>query len=73
MTLLLELSVIVKYGSTMFDAPFPWYVKVMWMVIGSFLILGGVVAYRNERVQMVKDHEKLKIMNLKNEKVGLKK
>lgn len=33
----------------MFTAPFPWYVQLMWSVIGVLVVIGGIVAYRNER------------------------
>lgn len=48
-TLLLEFSVIIKFGKDMFTAPFPDYVKLMWAVIGFFILLGAAYAYRNER------------------------
>lgn len=48
-TLLVEFSIIVKFGATMFDAPFPWYVQLMWTVIAIFLVIGAVVAFVNER------------------------
>jgi phosphatidylserine synthase 2 len=48
-TLLVEFSIIVKFGSDMFVEPFPWYVKLMWTVIGILVLIGGAIAYRNER------------------------
>lgn len=33
----------------MFTAPFPWYVQVMWTVIGFFVLVGAYVAWSNER------------------------
>lgn len=48
-TLLVEFSIIVKFGSDMFTAPFPWYVQVMWTVIGFFVLVGAYVAWSNER------------------------
>jgi phosphatidylserine synthase 2 len=46
-TLLIESSIVFKFGATMFTAPFPWYVQLMWSVIGALLFAGGVFAYSN--------------------------
>lgn len=48
-TLLIEFSIIVKFGATMFNEPFPWYVQLMWLVISVLLIIGAVVSFLNER------------------------
>jgi phosphatidylserine synthase 2 len=53
-TLLIEFSFIVKFGSVMFTEPFPWYVQVMWAIIGVFVVIGAIVAYINERKQVKK-------------------
>lgn len=31
----------------MFTTPFPWYVQVLWAVLGSLIIAGGMYAYSN--------------------------
>lgn len=49
MTLLVEFSIIVKFGIRLFDAPFPDYVKLIWTLIGIFVLIGGLYAYCNER------------------------
>lgn len=46
-TLMIEFSIVVKFGSTMFTAPFPWYVQAMWSVLGVFIVIGGIIAYSN--------------------------
>lgn len=33
----------------MFHAPFPWYVQLMWFVLGGFMIAGAILAYINQR------------------------
>jgi len=48
-TLLAESSIIFKFGSTMFHEPFPWYVKVIWLILTILVLGGGVYAYMNER------------------------
>lgn len=48
-TLLIEFSIIVKFGRSMFSAPFPWYVQLMWAIIGGLIVIGGIVAYTNEK------------------------
>lgn len=44
-TLLIEFSLIVKFGAQMFTQPFPWYVKLMWSTIGFFIVCGFFYAY----------------------------
>lgn len=39
----------VKFGVDMFTEPFPWYVQLMWAVIGVFVLIGAAVAWNNER------------------------
>ena len=57
--MLLELSIALKHGPYIFDTPFPTYVKVIWIVLGSLIIYGGIYAYRNE--QRIKNlHNELK-------------
>jgi hypothetical protein len=48
LTLGVEFSIAIKFGSTMFHAPFPWYVQVMWMIIGGLILFGAMLAYMNE-------------------------
>ena len=48
-TLMVEFSIVVKFGSTMFHTPFPDYVKAIWAVISTFFLMGGVYAYLNQR------------------------
>lgn len=47
-TLCIELSIGIKFGATMFHKPFPWYVQLMWVILGTLIILGGVIADINE-------------------------
>jgi phosphatidylserine synthase 2 len=49
MTLLVEFSIIVKFGINLFTAPFPGYVKIIWGVISVFIVIGGIYAYMNGR------------------------
>jgi len=42
-----EFSITFKFGREMFVEPFPWYVKVMWTILGTLLLAGGVYAYSN--------------------------
>ena len=42
-----EFSITFKFGYEMFTTPFPWYVKIMWSVIGSLVAMGAVYAYQN--------------------------
>ena len=48
MTILVEFSIIVKFGSRLFVNSFPVYVKVIWSIIGAFLIAGAIYAYSNQ-------------------------
>jgi phosphatidylserine synthase 2 len=43
-----EFSIAIKFGSTMFVEPFPWYVKAMWTVIGSLLTAGQIYSFINQ-------------------------
>ncbi|CDW78531.1 phosphatidylserine synthase 2 [Stylonychia lemnae] len=54
-TLLIEFSIIIKFGTQMFTAPFPWYVKLMWSVIGFFVLCGYIYAYKNDIKNNSKD------------------
>jgi phosphatidylserine synthase 2 len=47
LVLSLEFSIIIKFGSVMFTEPFPWYVKLMWSVLGLAIFSGGIYAYSN--------------------------
>lgn len=47
-TLALEISITAKFGSHIFTAPFPWYVKLIWSVLGLLIFTGGIYAYSNE-------------------------
>lgn len=40
LTLGVEFSIAIKFGSSMFSEPFPWYVVLMWTIIFGFLLLG---------------------------------
>lgn len=46
--LFLEFSISFKFGRLMFHEPFPWYVQLMWAVIGVLVLIGGIVAYKNQ-------------------------
>ena len=43
-----EFSIVVKFESTMFTAPFPWYVQVMWACISVLVLIGYGIAFINE-------------------------
>lgn len=49
LTLMMELSIVFKFGRTMFHAPFPWYVFVIWGTIGTLVAMGFAYAAYNER------------------------
>jgi Phosphatidyl serine synthase len=42
-----EFSITFKFGRQMFIEPFPDYVKIMWGIIFSLLLMGGLYAYSN--------------------------
>ena len=44
-----EFSVTLKFGQSLFVEPFPWYVKLMWSILGSLILAGGVFSYYNQR------------------------
>lgn len=46
-TLFIEYSIWFKFSRGLFDAPFPWYVKLIHVTYGSLFILGGIYAYSN--------------------------
>lgn len=48
MTLLVEFSIITKFGIHLFTQPFPQYVIVIWVVIGLLMLAGGVYSYLNK-------------------------
>jgi phosphatidylserine synthase 2 len=54
-TLLIEISIIVKFGRTMFHAPFPWYVQLMWVCIAVLVVIGFVIAFYNQNKNSVQD------------------
>lgn len=56
-TLLVEFSIMFKFGVHIFVAPFPWYVKYMWMIIGGVFIAGGYYSYLNKQKQKDKDED----------------
>ena len=35
-----ELSIVIKFGSSMFSTPFPWYVVLMWTIIFGLILVG---------------------------------
>lgn len=49
MTLLVEFSIITKFGAHMFTAAFPGFVKVIWLVIGILVLIGGIYSCMNDR------------------------
>ena len=57
-TLLIEFSIMIKFGRVIFHEPFPWYVKLIWGLLGQCMILGGIYAYRNQLVDGVRGEEK---------------
>jgi phosphatidylserine synthase 2 len=56
-TLGIEFSIAVKHGHLMFHAPFPWYVQLMWLIIGALILAGQAYSYYNQ-VRHVKAPEK---------------
>lgn len=46
-TMCIELSIGIKFGTTMFDKPFPWYVQLMWVILGTLIVIGGIIAVIN--------------------------
>ena len=52
-----EFSIAFKFGYSMFTAPFPWYVQIMWAILGCLILLGGIYAYTNEKFN--KKYEKI--------------
>jgi hypothetical protein len=42
-----ELSIAFKFGQQMFTTPFPWYVQLMWAIIGTLIAIGALYAYSN--------------------------
>jgi phosphatidylserine synthase 2 len=43
-----ELSIVIKFGSSMFTAPFPWYVVAMWTFIFGLILFGQGLAFYNQ-------------------------
>jgi phosphatidylserine synthase 2 len=48
-TLFVELSIMFKYGSTIFVEDFPFHVKVIWTILITVFLAGGVYAYSNQK------------------------
>ena len=46
-TIGIEYSIWIKYMLSEFDAPFPWYVKVINFLYFSLFIIGGIYSYYN--------------------------
>jgi len=46
-TVLIEYGIWFKFSRGMFDAPFPWYVVLIWTVYFSLVIAGGLYALNN--------------------------
>jgi hypothetical protein len=46
-TLFIEYSIWFKFSRGLFDAPFPWYVKLIHVTYGTLFILGAIYAYNN--------------------------
>ena len=44
-----EFSIVIKFGSTMFKEPFPWYVQMIWAFISVLILIGYGIAFFNER------------------------
>jgi|LauGreDrversion4_2_1035121.scaffolds.fasta_scaffold247859_2 hypothetical protein len=44
-----EFSIVIKFGSTMFKTPFPWYVQAMWAFISVLILIGYGIAFINEK------------------------
>jgi phosphatidylserine synthase 2 len=45
--LAVEFSIAIKFGMTMFHEPFPWYVQLMWAVIGTLVLFGAGYSFIN--------------------------
>ena len=43
-----EVSIVIKFGSSMFTTPFPWYVIVMWTAIFGMILIGQGIALYNQ-------------------------
>ena len=55
MTLFVEYSIMIKFGLHMFTEPFPLYVKVIWSIIGIFVLVGGIYSWINENKNKQKE------------------
>jgi hypothetical protein len=53
-----ELSIVIKFGSTMFTAPFPWYVQVMWASISLLILIGYGIAFINQKSEKIASDKK---------------
>ena len=46
-TIAIEYGVWFKFSRGLFDAPFPWYVKLIFITYGSLVLLGALYAAKN--------------------------
>jgi len=47
-TLMIEYGIWFKFSRGLTDAPFPWYVKVIFVTYAAVVLLGGLIAYNND-------------------------
>ncbi len=52
-----EVSIVFKFGSSMFTAPFPWYVIAIWATISVIVLIGYGIAFINETSKKSKEVE----------------
>jgi len=57
-TLFIEYSIWFKFSRGLFDAPFPWYVKVIHVTYGTMFIAGAIYSYNNGLTQPKSKQEK---------------
>ena len=58
-TIAVEYGVWFKFSKGIVDAPFPWYVKLIFVLYGSFIILGAIYAAKNGYNKKEGDNKKV--------------
>ena len=63
-TIGVEAMIVYKMSEGQFTEPFPWYVKVIWVVIAVLLIYLISIAYANQQKKSeLKAKEQTKVIN----------
>jgi phosphatidylserine synthase 2 len=66
-----ELSIVIKFGSSMFTEPFPWYVVLMWTFIFGLILFGQGLAFYNQLNKKKQETEESEGYNLQDPAIDI--